>query len=151
MRGSRKFVRGGNLTVFSWWGERGSQYHDRPTIETPLNWCLNGGPMTAQHWMLAWSLCDLPVGAGVYTSIPKTNCGFGNQIKGVGGLKPSSHKILFTQLRICLIITRNCPNMRTVSMCKIVNLTMTKRNLHFKSYYRLMQVKGSILQYFRPP
>ena len=32
--------------------------HHRPASETPFKWRFAGGPMMAQHWLLAWQLCD---------------------------------------------------------------------------------------------
>ena len=66
MRGSRKFCQRESdfenvffsSSLLSWWGERGSIYHyEQAIIAPPSKWRFAGGPMMAQHWMLAWQLC----------------------------------------------------------------------------------------------
>ena len=78
LRGYRKFCQGGpKLTYFfvfvffSCWVEGGSIYHYKQSIiGLPAKCHLNGislaGLMMAQHWMLAWQLCDFQ---GIRTSI----------------------------------------------------------------------------------
>ena len=44
--------------------------HQRPTSETPFKWRFAGGPMLAQHWMLA-KLESFVVLQGIRTNIAK--------------------------------------------------------------------------------
>ena len=52
------FVRGGGPTLttifFKWWGNGGIAGHHRPASEKPFKLRFAGGPMMAQHWILAW-------------------------------------------------------------------------------------------------
>ena len=71
MRGSRKFCQRGSNIVF--YKEKRIQIalkagHHRPVSEMPFKWRFAGGPMGANHWMLAWQLCDFQ---GIWTSIAK--------------------------------------------------------------------------------
>ena len=74
IRGSRKFCqRGSNSDVgfLSRWSVGGSKLplkagHHWLASETPFKWRFAGVPMMAQHWILAWQLCDFQ---GIRTSI----------------------------------------------------------------------------------
>ena len=58
----KSFVRGGpTLTMFFFKLIGGSEYHyKRAIISPPAKQRFVGVPMMAQHWMLAWWLCNFP-------------------------------------------------------------------------------------------
>ena len=109
------FARGGStFTFFSWWGEKGSKYlFKRAIIGQPAKRHFSV-PMMAQHWMLAWQLCNVQ---GIQTRISKNPYIFvifqgGGSRPPVPPLDPQM-KLTFTSTlwsnsELSLLMTKEC-------------------------------------------